>query len=50
VKPWPFEEESFTVNVEACYLTQVTFENDAELTEALQRAPIHPIEWTFVKA
>jgi hypothetical protein len=49
VKPWPFEEEPFTVNVEACYLTQVTFENDAELTQALQTAPIHPIEWTFVK-
>ena len=49
LKPWPFEEEPFTVNVEACYLTQVTFENDAELTQALQTAPIHPIEWTFVK-
>jgi hypothetical protein len=49
VKPWPFEE-SFTVNVEACYLTQVKFESNEEFTEALQSAPIHPIEWTFVKA
>lgn len=49
VKPWPFEEEPFTVNVEACYLEQVTFKDDAELTQALQNAPIHPIEWTFIK-
>jgi hypothetical protein len=50
VKPWPFEEEPFTVNVEASYLTQVKFENNAELTEALQAAPIHPLEWTFIKS
>lgn len=49
VKPWPFEDEEFTVNVEACYLNQVKFEDDAELTEALQVAPIEVLEWTFVK-
>jgi hypothetical protein len=49
VKPWPFEEEPFTVNVEACYLEQVTFKDDAELTQALQKAQIKPLEWTFVK-
>jgi Protein of unknown function (DUF3891) len=49
VTPWPFEEEQFTVNVEACYLNQVQFENNAELTEALQQAPIKTLEWTFVK-
>ncbi|HEY9649061.1 MAG TPA: DUF3891 family protein [Coleofasciculaceae cyanobacterium] len=49
VKPWPFEDEEFTVNVEACYLNQVKFEDDAELTKALQVAPIEVLEWTFVK-
>ncbi len=49
VKPWPFEEEPFTVNVEACLLEQVTFKNDKELTQALQNAPIKVLEWTFIK-
>lgn len=49
IKPWPFEEETLTVNVEACYLEQVTFENNAELTAALQQAPIKTLEWTFAK-
>lgn len=50
VKPWPFEEEPFTVNVEACYLEQVTFKDDAELAQALKNSPIQVLEWTFVKA
>ena len=49
VRPWPFEEP-FTVNVEAYYLSQVKFENNQEFTEALQSAPIRPVEWTFVEA
>jgi hypothetical protein len=49
VSPWPFEEEQFTVNVEACYLSQIKFEDNATLTEALQTAPIKVLEWTFVK-
>ena len=50
VKPWPFQEEQFTVNVEACNLSQVKFESNAELTQALQSAPINVLEWTFVKS
>jgi hypothetical protein len=49
VKPWPFKEEKFTVNVEACYLDQLQFSSNAELTESLQNAPIKVLEWTFVK-
>lgn len=49
VKPWPFQEEPFTVNVEACYLTQVKFEDNASLRQALQSAPLKILEWTFVK-
>jgi hypothetical protein len=49
VKPWPFEDNEFTVNVEACELTQVTFKSSEELANALQQAPIKVLEWTFVK-
>ncbi|MBD2421098.1 DUF3891 family protein [Anabaena cylindrica FACHB-243] len=50
VKPWPFEEEQFTVNIEACEIFQAKFETNAELSQALQEAPINILEWTFVKS
>lgn len=50
VKPWPFAETEFTVNVEACYLDRVKFDDNAELIEALQTAPIKVLEWKFVKS
>ncbi|MDF5735982.1 MULTISPECIES: DUF3891 family protein [unclassified Nostoc] len=50
VKPWPFQNEKFTVNVEACDLSQVKFESSSKLTQALQEAPIKALEWTFVKS
>ncbi|MFN6513669.1 MAG: DUF3891 family protein [Nostoc sp. CreGUA01] len=50
VKPWPFQDDKFTVNIEACKLSQVKFESNAELTQALQQAPIKVLEWTFVKS
>jgi len=50
VKPWPFQDDKFTVNIEACDLSQIEFESDAELTQALQQAPIKVLEWTFVKS
>ncbi|MEH2031464.1 MAG: DUF3891 family protein [Nostoc sp.] len=50
VKPWPFQEEKFTVNVEACDIFQVKFESNAELSQALQKAPISVLKWTFVKS
>lgn len=50
VKPWPDREKQFAVNVEACDLFQVKFESSAELSQALQSAPIKVLEWTFVKS
>lgn len=47
VEPWPFQEEQFTVNVEACYLEQLKFDSDEELTQALKTAPIKTLEWKF---
>ncbi|NEU73092.1 DUF3891 family protein [Hassallia byssoidea VB512170] len=49
VQPWAFQEQEFTVRVEACYLDQVQFSSNDELTEALQTAPIKTLEWKFVK-
>jgi hypothetical protein len=49
VKPWPFQDKKFTVRVDASYLTQMAFESNKELVEALQQAPIHSIQWTFVQ-
>lgn len=49
VEPWPFEDEKFTVNVEACDLSQVKFTSNAELNQALQKAPIKILQWTFVQ-
>ncbi|MBW4501898.1 MAG: DUF3891 family protein [Scytonema hyalinum WJT4-NPBG1] len=49
VKPWPFLEKKFTVNVEATYLEQLKFDSNEELTQALQTAPIKTLEWTFVR-
>ncbi|AFY49224.1 hypothetical protein Nos7524_3431 [Nostoc sp. PCC 7524] len=50
VQPWPFEDDKFTVNIEAYNLEQVKFDSNAELTQALQQAPIKVLEWTFIKS
>lgn len=49
VEPWNFEEPEFTVNVEACYLSELQYANNQELVAALQQAPIQVLEWTFTK-
>ena len=49
VQPWCFEEEKFTVNIEASCLKKLKFENSEELVTALKNAPIKTIEWTFMK-
>jgi hypothetical protein len=49
VEPWPFEDEKFTVNVEASYLSELKYESSDELIEALKKAPIKVLDWTFTK-
>ncbi|GAA6614698.1 DUF3891 family protein [Scytonema sp. NUACC26] len=49
VKPWPFLEDKFTVNVEATYPEKLKFDSNEELTQALQTSPIKTLEWTFVR-
>lgn len=50
VEPWPFEEDEFTVNVEATCLSELKYPNNKALVKALQQAPIKILEWTFAKA
>lgn len=50
VTPWPFEDDKFTVNVEACLLDKVKFDSNKEIKEALHKAPREVLEWTFVKS
>jgi len=49
VTPWCFETDRFTVNVEATFLSEVKFKDNAALTEALKQSPRQLLEWTFVK-
>ncbi|MBC8162915.1 MAG: DUF3891 family protein [Roseiflexaceae bacterium] len=49
VEPWPFEDDAFTVDLEAAYLTKIIFEDNAELTAALKAAEVHTLEWRFVR-
>jgi hypothetical protein len=49
VEPWSFEDNEFTVNVEACYLSELKYESNDALIDALKQAPIKILEWTFTK-
>ena len=47
VKPWPFQSAEIEVSVEASVLTQLQFEDDAALAEALRAAPIKTRRWVL---
>jgi hypothetical protein len=47
VTPWPFAEPEITVSVEAGILTQLQFQDDAELADALRAAPVETLRWTL---
>ncbi|ACK71188.1 conserved hypothetical protein [Gloeothece citriformis PCC 7424] len=49
VVPWPFEKDEFIVGVDACDLNQLKFEDNAQLKQALQQAPIKELTWKFAK-
>jgi len=49
VNPWPFQQKSFSVSVEASYLSQLQFKDETELTQALQLAPIRFRTWHIGK-
>lgn len=49
VDPWPFEDASFEVSVEAKELTQLHFDGDEALRAALTDASTQVKRWTFVR-
>ena len=49
VEPWCFEDDEFTVNVEAICLSELKYENNEALVKALQESPVKVLEWTFEK-
>ena len=49
VDPWPFDPPEFTVHIEAYQLHQLSFKNDLELYEYIQKAPVQEKEWRFRK-
>jgi hypothetical protein len=49
IDPWPFQIKTFVVTVEAAYLHQLQFKDEAELTQALQQAPVREKSWQIAK-
>ena len=47
VEPWPFEPDTFTVEVEYRELHQLQFKNTDELDESLGQADIKARKWDF---
>jgi hypothetical protein len=47
ITPWPFARDRATVTVEACDLSQLAFESNEALTEALKSAPRRVLSWCF---
>jgi Protein of unknown function (DUF3891) len=48
--PWPFIESTFTIHVETFLLQQLVFQDDTELYNAMQDAPMVLKEWVFRKS
>jgi len=49
VHPWPFEPEALTLEVEARHLTQLQFNSDQELAQAMWSAPVLRKTWNLEK-
>lgn len=49
VEPWNFVDDEFTVNVESCHLSELKYESDEALIDALKQATIKVLTWTFSK-
>ena len=45
ISPWPFRDKAVVASVEASVLTQLQYEDDAELAAALRVAPIKVVQW-----
>ncbi len=49
VHPWPFEAHSFEVSVEAALLSELQFESDEQLLEAIKGAEVKTKTWILAK-
>ncbi len=49
INPWPFEADTFTVEVDVFRLRQLSFKDDQELYEALDQAEVISQPWTFAR-
>lgn len=49
LEPWPFMENKVEVHVESFLLTQLAFQDDKELYNALNDATVEELTWTFRK-
>jgi hypothetical protein len=49
VVPWCFKEDKIKVYVETSHLSQISYKNNQELTEALKNAPRQYKEWILVQ-
>lgn len=47
VFPWCFQEKEIKVYVETSHLSQMSYQDNQELTEALKKAPRKYQEWIF---
>lgn len=47
--PWPFDKPELTVHVETFRLNRLVFEDDKDLYNAMQDAPVVVTSWTFRK-
>lgn len=47
VDPWPFEESTFTVDVDVFRLTQLSFASDEEFYQVLDQTEVQTKEWIF---
>lgn len=50
VEPWPFCTDSFTVNVDACCLSQLKFESNEALKTTMKTAPRKLIFWILARS
>jgi len=49
IDPWPFDITHFSVHAETFQLSQLVFQNDKELYNVMQDAPMTLKEWVFEK-
>lgn len=47
IDPWPFASDQCSVSVDACYLSQLQFDSNDQLSQSLHQAPRKILTWQF---